>query len=266
MLDLPIPNRKPRIILNDDKLETLLRAGEIFRISPQLDATSSEINYVDDKEILNRLTEGVIINYSDGECRFTVFEINKSQEVISLKAENDCKIFTRKSISYGYTISDIALESIFFQIIDSIIPESIAFSFIDSATNLLDYKKKIKNKNIDIISKIETREAVCNIEDILKTSNVMLARGDLLLNSDPIDFYMLHNSIVDKANKSDKRLYIATGILPTLSYRYLPTHSELVDLGVIIKANPFAIILNADVVQGEYIDNAINIIRNLKIN
>lgn len=265
MLDMPIPRRKARIKLYGGNREIMLRAGEIFRISPKQSNFFSDVSYIDDKDILSRLTEGTIVKYSDGECRFSVLEIDQKQEIIALKVENDFKIYTHKSISYGHTIKDTSLEAICVQVVDCILPESVAFSFVNSVTDLLALNQHFNRWNIDIISKIETPEAVDNLEGILEISNVMLARGDLLINTDLTNFYMLHNLIIDKVNKTGKRLYIATGIIPTLSYRYMPTHSELIDLGKIIESNPYGIILNADVAHGEYVDNAVNIIRNFKV-
>ena len=58
----------------------------------------------------------------------------------------------------------------------------IALSFVRDASDINDLQKVLKNRSsqVKIISKIEDREGLSNIEEICKVSDaVMVARGDL---------------------------------------------------------------------------------------
>ena len=72
----------------------------------------------------------------------------------------------------------------------------------------------------------------------------MIARGDLLLYSDPFELFDTQRTIFEAAKKNQKQLYIATGILNSLTENIIPTQSDLIDLYTIISMNPAGIILN----------------------
>ena len=72
----------------------------------------------------------------------------------------------------------------------------------------------------------------------------MIARGDLLLYSDPFELFVTQRTIFEAAKKNQKHLYIATGILNSLTENIIPSQSDLIDLYTILSMCPTGIILN----------------------
>ena len=64
--------------------------------------------------------------------------------------------------------------------------EYVAVSYVHSGRdieNIREEIKKLKGENIKIISKIETKLAIQNIDEIIELSDyIMIARGDLDMN------------------------------------------------------------------------------------
>jgi len=264
MLDLPLPRRKPRLTISDGSKMVTMRAGDTIIVSSATNTSNAKVLRIDDETILSDAFIGQEIVYSDGECCFMVSDIDRIEGIIKLTVKNDCDIYNRKSLSYGHTIDNSELKPLYFDAIDTILPDSVALSFVESSNDLTDIAQRFEGKNIKIISKIENHSAVKNLEDILKYSHAMLARGDLLLNLGSANFYRLHNYIVEKVKNSGKQLYVATGIMSSMRGRYIPMQSDLIDLGTILTANPYAIILNSGVAYGN-IEITTDIIKQMAI-
>lgn len=59
---------------------------------------------------------------------------------------------------------------------------------------------------------------------------------------------------------SNRKVYVATGILNSLSYENMPTQAEITDLLYILSHSPYAIILNYGVVRSDNMSKAITIV------
>ena len=85
----------------------------------------------------------------------------------------------------------------------------VAMSFVGNAGDVFKLREEIKklNKNIPIISKIERKVALDNLDEIIKVSDaIMIARGDLG-NEVPLeDIPLVEEKIINilKHNKSAK--------------------------------------------------------------
>jgi len=111
----------------------------------------------------------------------------------------------------------------------------IALSFVRNKENILELRKYLKDikapKDIQIISKIESEEALQNLDEIIEHSNwIMIARGDLWAEVPFEILPVIQRDIATKCKDNGKYFIIATQILETMIENPIPTRAEVTDI------------------------------------
>ena len=92
----------------------------------------------------------------------------------------------------------------------------IALSFLQNEKLILEARKLIK-KDIGIISKIENKIALKNINKIIKaTDAVMVARGDLAIDIGHSEVPKVQLSLIKKCSENSKSVIVATQMLESM--------------------------------------------------
>ena len=111
--------------------------------------------------------------------------------------------------------------------------DMFAMSYVKNGKDVADLKKLMMflGEAKPIIAKIERKDALKNIEGIIKESDmVMVARGDLgdALPYEKVPF--IQNEIIKKCNKSNKPVIVATEMMLSMKYASRPTRAEVTDV------------------------------------
>jgi pyruvate kinase len=131
----------------------------------------------------------------------------------------------------------------------------VAISFVRDAADIRKVRRWLKGRkrNIPIIAKIEKKEALCNIEEILSESEgIMVARGDLGVEIPPEKVPLIQKGLVDKANKKGKFVIIATQMLESMTEHLRPTRAETTDVANAVLDGADALMLSAETANGRY--------------
>ncbi|MCX7833064.1 MAG: pyruvate kinase [Ignavibacteria bacterium] len=127
--------------------------------------------------------------------------------------------------------------------------DMIALSFVRKATDIVSLKKILKKKKfeIPIIAKIERPEAIKDIEEIIKKSDViMIARGDLGVEMSPEEVPILQKLIIKKCNENLKPVITATQMLESMVKNRIPTRAEATDVANAILDGTDCVMLSAE--------------------
>ncbi len=141
----------------------------------------------------------------------------------------------------------------------------VALSFVRSAKEIYDLRYLIQNSQaeidaahryefpIRIIAKIEKHEAVENIGEILEAvDGIMVARGDLGIETAAEDVPLIQKRLIDKALDAAKPVIVATQMLDSMIRNPRPTRAEVSDVSNAVIDHTDAVMLSGESASGKY--------------
>lgn len=136
--------------------------------------------------------------------------------------------------------------------------DMFALSFVSKAQDVSDVRNWLKacgspEGKIKLIAKIENREGVKNIEEILEVSDgVIVARGDLGVEVPYEELPGIQKKIINICRKHDKHSYIATEMLESMIYNLRPTRAEVSDVANAVYDGASVIMLTGETAEGAH--------------
>lgn len=140
----------------------------------------------------------------------------------------------------------------------------IALSFVRTAKDCKDVKDLIKKLNKRklgralLVAKIEKAEAIENLDAIIaETDGVMVARGDLGVETSVELVPVYQKLIIEKAVANDKFVITATQMLQSMIVNPYPTRAEASDVANAVWDGTDAVMLSAETATGKHPIDAI---------
>lgn len=201
--------------------------------------------------------KGEKIFLNDGLVEVEVVSV--SGKTIKVESKNDGWISSNK----GANLPDTKLEGFAFSEKDrkdaefaiKIGVDYIAMSFVQTADDLKPLKDMIKNhkSRVKIVAKIEKKEAVNNLEAIIKLADVvMVARGDLAIETDPSEVPLVQQKIIRIARQNYRPVIVATQMLESMTENPRPTRAEVSDVANAVLDQVDAVMLSGETANGKY--------------
>jgi len=253
LLDLEGPEIRTGTLQHDLQL----KEGDVITVSvgnEDVEISSFSINYED---LLNTLNEGDNITVDSGLINLKILKKNKGTM--------ECRVIdggTLKSQSHVNlpgirlnlpSITEHDKKHVLFGLEHEV--DFIALSFVREAKDVLELRELLGDKanKIKIISKIEDREGVNNIDEIIDVSDaVMVARGDLGIEVDLEDLPNIQRTIVRKCQEKGKRVIVATHLLESMIENPIPTRAEVTDVANAVYSEVDAVMLSGETAVGKY--------------
>lgn len=203
------------------------------------------------------VAEGTKILLDDGLISLRVLKVAGND--IHCLVENGGELSNRKKVNVPNvsinlpSLTDQDLADIEFGVAAGV--DFLAASFIRSAPDVLAIRRILEKQNsgIDIISKIENRQGVDNIDEILSVSDgIMVARGDLGVEIPPEEVPIVQKMLIDKCNLAGKPVITATQMLESMTKNPRPTRAEASDVANAIFDGSDAVMLSGETASGRY--------------
>jgi len=206
----------PEIRTGTLKNDLQLKEGDIITVSvgnEDVEISSFSINYED---LINTLNEGDNITVDSGLINLTILKKNRGTM--------ECRV-----IDGGMLKSQ-------------------------SHVNLPGIRINLPSiTELKIISKIEDREGVNNLDEIIDVSDaVMVARGDLGIEIPLEELPNVQRTIVRKCQEKGKRVIVATHLLESMIEHPIPTRAEVTDVANAVYSEVDAVMLSGETAVGKY--------------
>lgn len=131
----------------------------------------------------------------------------------------------------------------------------VALSYVRRAGDIRELKRFLEKLDfsVQVCAKIETHQAVKEIDEILKVTDViMVARGDLGLQMDIEDVPLVQKKIIRKCNEQGRPVITATQMLESMIQIARPTRAEATDVANAILDGTDAVMLSGETASGKF--------------
>jgi len=264
----------PRIRVSSKK-ETKVSKGETVWVGSSETRGAGKMILIDLAEVVNLVRAGNEILIEDGLIKLRV--VGKKGKLLKCEVLNDGLVKPRKGVNIpGISAKLGALTDRDREVLDFAIGENIDFvamSFVRTAREIKTLRKIInrktgrrKNKSgaLQIVAKIERREAIKNFDEILKaTDAVMVARGDLGIEMPQADLPILQKEICAKCVRAAKPVIVATQMLDSMIRNPRPTRAEVTDVSNAVIDHTDAVMLSGESASGKYPVEAVRTMRKI---
>ena len=265
LLDTQGPEIRTGINHSDIDLQTGDVVNLTIRDDVDVETSSIKINY---KGLIRSVDKGSKISIDNGLLNFQV--LAKDKENLKCKVLDGGTLGSKRHVNLPGVRVDLPSitkkdrKDITFAIKHNV--SFIALSFVRSAKDVVTLRSILKRKKskIKIIAKIENQEGLDNIHEITQAADmVMVARGDLGIETDLADLPNIQRRIMYASAKWGRRSIVATHLLESMINNPTPTRAEVTDVANAIYEGSDAVMLSGETSIGKYPIQCIKMIKKI---
>ncbi len=236
-----------------------LETGQVVTVSVRADDVETSSIHVNYSELIDVLKVGNRLTVDNGLINFEVLEKKRHQLVC--KVIDGGTLGSKRHVNLpGIRINLPSItakdrKDIAFGLEHDV--DFIALSFVRSAKDVFELRQLLSSKgkaqSAHIIAKIEDQEGVHNVHEIVRAADgVMVARGDLGIETDIADLPNIQRRIIHSCAKWGKRSIVATHLLESMIENPMPTRAEVTDVANAIYEGVDGIMLSGETTIGKY--------------
>ena len=236
-----------------------LAHGQEFTLDASLNDDAGDENCVgiDYKNLPKDVSAGDKLLLDDGRIIFSVKEISGSKVICNVDVGGE--LSNNKGINRlggGLTaeaLTDKDREDLKTAVALGV--DYIAVSFPRNAQDIHNARKLLKAQNSDagIIAKIERKEALDTLEEIIEASDaIMVARGDLGVEIGDGELPAAQKEIIHKTRILNKPVITATQMMESMITNSIPTRAEVFDVANAVLDGTDAVMLSAETATGDF--------------
>lgn len=274
-LDMPVAilldTKGPEIRTGNFPEKVVLESGQNFTLTTVPCDGDSDHCSITFAGLPDDVNTGTKILIDDGLIEMEV--IDKNETDIICKVLNGGPVSSHK----GINVPDITLslpflserdkEDLKFGIEQDV--DFVAASFTRSADDINEMKSFLEENgghDIRIIAKIENKDGVNNIDDIIRISDgIMVARGDLGVEIPIAEIPVIQKMLIKKTRNSDKPVITATQMLDSMIKNPRPTRAETTDVANAIYDGTSVIMLSGETAAGAFPVEAVKTMANIAV-
>ena len=252
LIDLQGPEIR---LITPQSNEVAIAKGDKLIISKQ--SKENDNFCLTDDVVLSYMEKGQKIVVDDGKFQFEVEKATKDE--VTLVAHSKGTLKTRKTLNVPGVYFPLAAitnrdKEAIRGFADSPV-DFVALSFVRTAQDVFDLKKFMAKEGFDarVISKIETKLAIDNLDEVIDASEgIMVARGDLGVEL-PIEQVPYYQKImIKKCLERGFPVITATQMIHSMIERPYPTRAEISDIANAVFDLTDMVMLSEESAAGQY--------------
>lgn len=255
----------PKIRIGNFKTESVdLKVGQTFTLTTDDilgDETIVSVNY---PLLPKEVEKGHIIFMHDGKKKLEVKEIKGNNVICKVLVGGEIKgkrgLNMPDSNLSVKSLTEKDLKDLEFGIKNKV--DFIALSFVRRPSDIIELREILKKRKCDahIIAKIETPQAVANIDEIISlVDGLMIARGDLAIEVPFEKVPSYQKMMIAKCNNVGKPVITATQVLESMIKSPVATRAEVSDIANAIFDGTDALMLSEETTLGSYPIEAVTV-------
>jgi pyruvate kinase len=234
------------------------RGDEVIFSSKPVSNANGKVVIVDHDGFSKDVKDAEYILIDNGKIFFDIVSIEKDGTV-KAKARQEGSIGSRRHVNLPGanldmpSITEKDWDDIAFGAEEDV--DFIALSFVRKASEVKEIRAFLKKKKsgVQLISKIETRQAVKDIEAIVEASDgIMVARGDLGAEVPFETVPVIQDDIVARCLDAGKPVIVATDMLDSMIEQPMPTRAEVTDIAHAATTGTDATMLSGETANGKF--------------
>jgi pyruvate kinase len=250
----------PRIRTVIEK-EVSFHAGDIFTVTDSHYAHPKADITLDHGGIMENIASGHAILIEDGLIELAVIE--KQDGLLRAVAKNAGTFKNHKGVILPDTHLELDILSekdkadLAFVLGEGV--DYLGLSFVGSAADIVKVREYMTLLQPDakqwpeLVAKIERKVAVKNLREIVKaTDAVMVARGDLGIETPEAEVVLLQKRIIAESLASAKPVIVATQMMKSMTNNPRPTRAEVSDVSNAVIDHADALMLSEETAVGQY--------------
>ena len=261
----------PKIRIGDFYQErVMLKEGDEFVLTTEKcvgDEHRASVNY---PKLPQEIKPGAFIMVDDGKKKLQVISVKGNEIRTRIVVGGETK--GRRGVNLPGT--DLSISSltakdkrdIEFGVGNQV--DFMALSFVRRAKDVIELRRILEKKGLpaQIIVKIETAQAIDNLEEIIRaTDAVMVARGDLAVEMPMEQVPLLQKRIVQMARELGKPVIVATQMLESMINAPVPTRAEVNDVANAIRDGTDAVMLSEETTLGRFPVEAVSMMTKIAL-
>lgn len=228
---------------------------------------------LDMPELLAGLRVGMPVNLSDGLLQFHVTRELKADRLYEIEAQNAGLLSSNKGIAFPgkhHALPALTAKDVkdLHEGIDVGV-DAIAISFVQNAHDVAMTKEEIRKHGVwvPVVSKLERQNAVDNLDEILKlTDVVMVARGDLGLECPLPELPIIQKKIIRACRHAQRPVIVATQMLLSMVKNPIPTRAETTDVANAILDGADCVMLSEETAVGDHPVETVKVMQEISEN
>ncbi len=255
----------PKIRIGEFSTESVnLKEGETFTLTTEKIIGDEKRVHVNYPLLPKEVKVGGIILLHDGKKKLEIVNIKGNEIKCKIIVGGDIKGRRSVNLPGAYlsvsSITEKDIKDLEFGIKNKV--DFVALSFVRRSDDIIKLRNILNKSKLPagIIAKIETPEAVRNIDKIIELADgIMVARGDLAIEVPAEDVPLIQKMIIEKCNKAGKPVITATQMLESMIKSPVPTRAEVSDVANAILDGTDAVMLSEETTLGDYPIEALKI-------
>ncbi len=246
----------PKIRLGD--FEGVIEVKRGHTLPLEFNANFAETGHIPTQyDLSDKVKRGERVLLFDGRVHTVVTAIKEG--VVYAEAINDGILIKRKGINVpdtnfkGDVITPKDRNDLIYGSTQDI--DYVALSFVQNADDIKSLRRLLTGMNYKakIIAKVETKSAIDNIEEIvLESDMVMIARGDLAVETPAESIPVVQRRIIGLGQKYSTPTIVATQMLISMTEELEPSRAEVSDVATAVLVGADCLMLSDETASGNY--------------